>query len=49
MTPTTQEGRDAPPALAAFLRDHFTPVAKPPAIAYPTAWMPTKGDMEPPF
>lgn len=38
-----------PQSLATFLRDHFAPVAKPPAITYPTPWMPTKGDMEPPF
>ena len=49
MTPTTQEGRNITPALAAFLRNHFAPVAKPSAIAYSTPWMPTKGDMEPPF
>jgi len=49
MTPTTQEGRNISPALEAFLRDHFAPVAKPPAITYPTPWMPTTGDMEPPF
>ncbi len=47
--PTTQEGRNITPALSAFLRDHFAPVAKPPAITYPSPWMPTKGDMEPPF
>ena len=49
MTTTTQEGRNITPALSAFLRNHFAPVAKPPAIAYPKPWMPTKGDMEPPF
>lgn len=38
-----------PQDLAAFLRDHFAPVAKPPEITYPKPWMPSPGDMEPPF
>lgn len=46
---TTQEGRDISPALAAFLRDHFAPDAKPPAIAGPAPWVPKHGDTEPPF
>ena len=38
-----------PQSIAAFLRNHFAPFAKPPAIIYLISWMPTKGDMEPPF
>lgn len=42
-----------PPAVAAFIREHFAPipapVAKPPETVYHKPWKPTKGDMEPPF